>query len=80
MATEYETFVTTLADLKDGEEMELLIRDLETYESRKVKAIVSSSKEKLPDGDTLWIRFSRGLQHKDTWVIKITGELPLPFA
>ena len=77
MAKEYDTFVETLDDLKEGKEMELTIRNLETYEQRKVKAVVSSSKEKLPDGDTLWIRYSRGVPHKEPWVIKITEELSL---
>ena len=78
MAIEYETFVTTIDELSEGKEIELLVMDKETYEPQKVKAIVSSSKEKLPDGDTLWIRYSRGLLHKEPWVIKVTGKLPLP--
>ena len=77
MAKEYDTFVETLDDLKEGKEMELTIRDLETYEQRKVKALVSSSKEKLPGADILRIRFSRGVAYKEPWVIKITEELPL---
>jgi hypothetical protein len=78
MAKEYDTFVETLADLKEGE-VEITVRDLETYEAQKVKAIVASSKEMLMDGDTLWIRYSRGVQHKEPWVIKILEELPLSF-
>ena len=78
MAIEYETFVTTLSELSEGKEIELVIRDLETYEPQKVKAVVASSKEKLPGGVTLWIRYSRGLLHKEPWVIKITGKLSLP--
>ena len=77
MAREYDTFVQALDDLKDGKEMELTVRDLETYEQKKVKAIVSSSKEKLPDADILRIRFSRGVPVDEPWAIKITGELPL---
>jgi len=76
MAKEYDTFVETLADLKEGEEIELSIRNLENYEAQNVKAIVYSSKENLPDGDTLWIRFSRGVKHKEPWAIKIIEELP----
>lgn len=76
MAKEYDTFVQVLDDLKDGQEMELTIRDLETYEAKTVKALVHSSKEKLPDGDTLWIRFSRGVPLKEPWVIKIIEERP----
>ena len=77
MAKEYDTFVEAIDELKDGKEMVLTIRDLETYEQRKVRAVVSSSKEKLPDGETLRIRFSRGVAHKEPWVIKIAEELPL---
>ena len=77
MAKEYDTFVQALEDLKDGQEMELTIRDLETYEQRKVKAVVSSSKERLPGADTLRIRFSRGVPVNEPWAIKITEELPL---
>ena len=76
---EYETFVTTLDELTEGKEIELIIQDLETYEPQKVKAIVSSSKENLPDGETLWVRYSRGVLHQDPWVIKIIGKLSLPF-
>jgi hypothetical protein len=77
MAKEYDTFVQALEDLKDGEQMELIVRDLETYEQKKVKAVVSSSKEKLPDGDILRILYSRGVPVKEPWVIKIIEELPL---
>jgi hypothetical protein len=77
MAKEYDTFVQTLEDLKDGREMELTIRDLETYEQKKVKAVVSSSKEKLPTADTLRIRYSRGVPVDEPWAIKIIEELPL---
>ena len=77
MAKEYDTFVQALDDLKDGQEMELTIRDLDTYEQKKVKAVVSSSKEKMSDADTLWIKFSRGVPVKEPWAIKITEELPL---
>lgn len=75
MAAEYDTFVHSLSELKQGEEIELIIRDTETYDSRRVSAIVSSTRQKLPDGDTLWIRYVLGLRHKEPWVIKITKEL-----
>jgi hypothetical protein len=73
---EYDTYVDSLGGLRQGEEIELSIRDLETYEFRVVKAIVSSSKEKLPGGDTLWIRLMKGkMVTKEPWTIKITKEL-----
>ena len=73
---EHDTFINFLSDLKEGEEIELSIRDCETYDARVVKAIVSSKPEKLPDSDKLWIRFSRGqLATKEPWAIKIIQEL-----
>ncbi len=75
MKKEYDTFVDTLSQLQEGEECELAIRDCETYEARVVKATISSSPEKLPDGDTLWVRFSRGQLSPEPWAIKITQEL-----
>ena len=78
MAIEYDTFVDTLDSLREEEEIELSIRDTVTYEARKVRAMVSSSSQKLPDGSTLWIRFSQGILHKQPWTIKITEELGSP--
>jgi hypothetical protein len=72
---EYDTFVNTLAELREGEEVELAIRDLESYEARVVKATLSKSPEKLPDADTLWIRFSRGQLSPEPWAIKIIQDL-----
>jgi len=73
MAKEYETFTDNLSSLREGEEIELIIRDQETYEPMVVKAIVFSSSDKVPEGDTLWIRSTRGvLITKEPWVIKIT--------
>ena len=78
MTKEYDTFIDDLTQLKEGEEVELRIRDLATYDSKKVKAIVASSKEKLPGADTLWLRFTRGLLREDPWAIKILEELGGP--
>jgi hypothetical protein len=79
MASEYDTFVVTLAELPEGTEMELKIRDCETYEPRLVRAIVSSSKERLPQGETLWVRLSRGQPAtKEPWVIQILEDLGDP--
>ncbi len=72
----YETFIVNdLSDLKDGQEQELEIRDVETYETRKVRALVSSRPEKLPGSDMLRIRWQRGQLEKGLWAIKITKEL-----
>ena len=79
MAKEYDTFVVNLTDIPEGLEIELNVRDCETYEPRAVKAIVWSSRDKLPEGDTLWVRLSRGQPAtKDPWVIQITQDLGDP--
>jgi phenylphosphate carboxylase gamma subunit len=83
MKKSYDTFVRSLKELPEGQEVELLIRDLtpgmHKYDSRYVRAIISSSPEKLPTGDILWLRLERGTLHPQPWTIKITeelGELP----
>ena len=80
MKKEYDTFVNSLQDIPQGQEVALVIRDLtpgtHKYEARHVKAIVSSSPAQLPDGDTLWIRFDRGsFSHPEPWAIKVLAEL-----
>ena len=78
MAT-YETFVlASLSELKEGEEQVIDIRDAETYEPKVVKAIVSSSPEKLPGADTLRIRWRRGQLVPQPWAIKIIEDLGSP--
>jgi hypothetical protein len=79
MRKEYDTFVDKLSDLVEKGEVELTIRDLtlgqHKYESRYVRAILSSSIDQLPGGDVLWIRFTMGFLHPKPWAIKITAEL-----
>jgi len=72
---EYDTYVETLAELPQGRETVLAIRDLtpgrRKYETRVVKAILSSRPEELPDGDVLWVRLGLGTRHPQPWAIKI---------
>ena len=76
MAKEYDTFVERLPDLEENKQIELVIRDCETYEARRVKAVVASSKDKLSEGDVLWVRALRGQKlTKEPWYIRITAEL-----
>jgi len=76
MAKEYDTFVEGLPDLEENKQIELVIRDCETYEARRVKAVVASSKDKLSEGDVLWVRALRGQKlTKEPWYIRITAEL-----
>lgn len=72
----YETFIINdLADLKDGEEQELDIRDTQHYETRRVMAVVSSRPDRLPGADILRIRWQRGQLEEKPWAIRITKEL-----
>ena len=76
MAKEYDTYVDNLSNLQQGEEIELSIRDLDTYEFRVVRAIVSSSRDKLPGGDALRIRLMKGkVITEEPWAIKIIEDL-----
>ncbi len=80
MAQEYLTFVESLKDLTDGQEVELTIKDLTPkdrrykYEARYVRALVNSDPAKLPNSDTLWVRFRMGVLHPKPFAIKITKE------
>ena len=79
MKKEYVTWLIRDEHLAEGRELELTIRDLtpgrEKYSGRNVKAILSRSPDKLPDGDILWIRSGTGVLHPEPWAIKITGDL-----
>lgn len=79
MKKEYVTFVSSLKDLAEGHEIELFIRDLtpgrRKYNGQVVKAILSSSPEQLPDGDTLQVRSSTGILYPQHWAIKIIKDM-----
>ena len=79
MAQEYLTFVENLTEISEETELELYIKDLapgvEKYDTRYVRALVSSIADKLPESDTLWIRFSMGVLHPEPWAIRIIKEL-----
>jgi hypothetical protein len=73
--TGYEIFVNKLSELEEGKELQKEIRDTKTYKRKNVKAIFSSSPEKLPDGEPLWVRGNLGpLLDKKPWRIKIVSE------
>lgn len=79
MRKEYDTFVEALDELPQGKEVALAIRDLtpgpRKYDSRYVRAVVSSNPQDLPDGDTLWIRLQLGTVHPQPWAIKVLESL-----
>lgn len=74
---EYDTFVRSLEELPQGQEVELYVRDLShgqhKYQVRRVKGVVST--KAVPPADTLWLRFHTGYRHPQPWAIKITAEL-----
>lgn len=79
MSTEYSTFVSDPQGLPEGQEIKLAIKDLtpgpRKYDCRIVKAIVSSSPDKIEEGDVLWLKSLVGIQFPKPWVIKIVEEL-----
>ena len=76
MEKEYDTFADDISVLKEGEEITIAIRETDIYRTRVVKALVSSSREALPDGNILWIRYNRGYLRPEPWYIKIIEDVP----
>lgn len=77
MAKQYDIFVNSLDELEEGKEMELIVRDTGIYETKRVRAMVSSSRENLPEGDSLCIRNLIGKLYQEPRFIKIVAELDL---
>ena len=79
MTSEYVTFVETLKEFPDGIEVKLYVKDLtpgvKKYDTRYVRAIVSSNPDRLPGADRLWIRSSMGVLHPKPWAIKLLGDI-----
>ena len=80
MAKEYEVFVEDIKrGLVESQPITLTIKDLtpgpRKYENRVVRALVSSSLGRLPEGDTLWVRSWTGVSYPKPWAIKIEEEL-----
>lgn len=77
---EYDAFVDDPNTIQDGI-MELAIRELtpenrrEKYFTRYVRAQVSRDPAKLPEGDTLRLRYQRGRLSEHIFAIKILEEL-----
>lgn len=72
---QYELFqVEDLSQLKEGVEERFIIRDLEKFETKVVKAIISSKPDELPDGEELQIRRAQGQVESGLWAIKIISD------
>ena len=78
MSAEYETFVDRLESLKQGVETELIVRDTVTYESKRVRAVLSPDRGDSSAGNTLWVRFNQGVLHRRPWKILIKEDLGSP--
>jgi len=80
MATEYQTFITKSEDIPEGQEVELVIKDLtpgpRKYDGSRVKAVVYKSEKSITGGCTLYVRSEVGVLQPRLWTIKIIEELP----
>jgi hypothetical protein len=79
MSKEYSTFVSDPQRLPEGQEIKLAIKDLtpgpRKYDCRIVKAIVSSTPDKIQGGDVLWLKSLVGITFPKPWAIKIVEEV-----
>lgn len=79
--TEYVAKVKNFNELKDGDEVELVIQDLtpgpRKYNTERVKAIIARSPDKLPGGDILHLQSVLGRSYGKLWVMKITQKLDI---
>jgi len=75
----WETFVRRPGDLKEGEDVPMVLRDLspgrKKYQMRHAVVTVSRSVEET--ADLLRVRTVVGVQLPETWGIKIIRELPM---
>ncbi len=74
---QWEVFVMDVAELAEGQDLELTIRTLNAgihkYTYKRVKAQVSSDLRKFPD--QLQVRLGRGQMSKSKFSIKVLGEV-----
>ena len=75
---EYECFLRRLADLEEGKEVILTLRDLapgpRKYHARHARAVVSRSADALANWDRLWVRSVVGVKDPRPWGIRILEE------
>lgn len=74
---QWEVFVMDVAELAEGQDIELTIRTLNAglhkYTYKRVKAQVSSDLKKFPD--QLQVRLGRGQMSKSRFSIKVLGDV-----
>ncbi|MBE7417923.1 MAG: phenylphosphate carboxylase subunit gamma [Ideonella sp.] len=75
--SQWEVFVTDLAELAEGRDLELTIRTLEPgihkYTYKRAKVRVSAKTDALPDG--LQVRFGRGQLAPQRYSLKLLEEV-----
>jgi hypothetical protein len=70
---EYKVFLEKGEELKENEEIEIEVKDLTSFDTNRVRAIVSSRPEELPGADRLWLQFEGHyeVEKQHPWAIKI---------
>ena len=81
MAIEYQTFITKQDEIPEGQEVEMVIKDLtpgpRKYDASRVKGIIyKTDKENIPEGHRLYLRSEVGVLQPQVWTIKILERLP----
>lgn len=71
----YDMETMGIGVLKEGEEVEIHVRDRETMESKAVRARVSRSREKLKEAERLHIYGRLGVSIPEEWYIEVLEEL-----
>ena len=75
--SQWEVFVTELAELAEGRDLELTIRTLDPgihkYTYKRAKVRVSARADELPDG--LQVRFGRGQLAPQRYSIRVLDEV-----
>ncbi|MBI2875812.1 MAG: hypothetical protein HYY20_02900 [Candidatus Tectomicrobia bacterium] len=66
-------------DPPEGEPVELQVRDADTFEEKRIRAILSRNAEQLPGGDLLWLYGRAGHKPEERpdnpWRIQVLGEI-----
>ncbi len=77
----WETFVRRPGDLKEGEQVPMVLRDLtpgkKKYQMRHVVAVASRKPGDIASMDQLQIRTVVGILLPETWGVKIVRDLPI---
>lgn len=73
---EYKIFFKKGEVLEENQQIEIDVVDQETFQRHRVKAIISSSSENLPEGDRVWLQDEDAIKPRfeQPWGIKIIGE------